>query len=367
MRLVPDGGSDALVGRTEGCCRKGVPHRRRVACIRDRPPGLRSRQGLRCDSIWLSVWMYERPGRRRSCERDETEGGRLAEDARRLVHVQVQTCHPERMSRWVVPWSMVGCPTGHCSPLRGPQVNARSSGGLLALEPVSRLPGGVGNCHHFDAIWQFPKEDDVRKSLSYCPSEATISSPGREFTGCSPYPADDLVNATYKLITKAAGVSLVPHGSRLEFCACGGRERRRLHFECKRSRVSDLTCSQGMAFAVPASSSLTLRSSSVAQPAVQLASSGPSTLSRISVASASRSPAGRLSAPCRRSERLAFGMRQFYPEGRRPTSRCSGQGPVNSRSALNEPGPRGPCSVTIDHHRTALAAERQGVGQRDRQ
>ncbi len=118
---------------------------------------------------------------------------------------------------------------------------------------------------------------------------------------------------------------LVPLGGRLEFRARGWRERRRLHFECKRSRVSDLTCSQGMAFAVPASSSLTLRSSSAAHAAVQLASSGPSTLSRISVASASRSPAGSLSAPCRRSERLAFGMCQSYPEGRRPTSRCSRQ------------------------------------------
>ena len=55
----------------------------------------------------------------------------------------------------------------------------------------------------------------------------------------------------------------------------------------------------------------------------------------------------------------------------RRTSRCSGRGPVNSRSTVNEPGPRGstderraprgPGSATIDHHLTALAAERQGV------
>ena len=55
----------------------------------------------------------------------------------------------------------------------------------------------------------------------------------------------------------------------------------------------------------------------------------------------------------------------------RRTSRCSGRGPVNSRSTVNEPGPRGssderrpprgPGSATIDHHLTAHAAERQGV------
>ena len=53
------------------------------------------------------------------------------------------------------------------------------------------------------------------------------------------------------------------------------------------------------------------------------------------------------------------------------TSRCSGRGPANSRSRVNEPGPRGstderrtprgPGSATIDHHLTAHAAERQGV------
>ena len=132
-------------------------------------------------------------------------------------------------------------------------------------------------------------------------------------------------DAIYKRITKAAGVRLVPLDGR-EFPACGGRKRRRLHFECKRLRVSDLTCSQGMAFAVPASSSLTLRSSSVAHAAVQFASSGPSTLSRISVASASRSPTGSLSAPCRRSERLAFGIGESYPEGRRPTKPLTDKG-----------------------------------------
>ena len=55
----------------------------------------------------------------------------------------------------------------------------------------------------------------------------------------------------------------------------------------------------------------------------------------------------------------------------RRTSRCSGRGPVNSRSVFSEPGPRGsiddrrtprgPGSATIDHHLTAHAAERQGV------
>ena len=55
------------------------------------------------------------------------------------------------------------------------------------------------------------------------------------------------------------------------------------------------------------------------------------------------------------------------------TGRCSGRRPVNSRSRVNEPGPRGsieirrtprgPGSATIDHHVTAFAAERQGVGQ----
>ena len=57
----------------------------------------------------------------------------------------------------------------------------------------------------------------------------------------------------------------------------------------------------------------------------------------------------------------------------RRTSRCSGRGPVNSRSVFSEPGPRGsiddrrtprgPGSATIDLHLTAHAAERQGVGQ----
>ena len=55
-----------------------------------------------------------------------------------------------------------------------------------------------------------------------------------------------------------------------------------------------------------------------------------------------------------------------------PTCRCSGRRPVNSRSTINEPGPRGssneawpprgPGSATIDHHLQAFAAERQGVG-----
>ena len=53
------------------------------------------------------------------------------------------------------------------------------------------------------------------------------------------------------------------------------------------------------------------------------------------------------------------------------TSRCSGRGPINSRSVFNEPGPRGstderrtprgPGSATIEPHLTAHAAERQGV------
>ena len=60
----------------------------------------------------------------------------------------------------------------------------------------------------------------------------------------------------------------------------------------------------------------------------------------------------------------------------RRTSRCSGRGPFNSRSVFNEPGPRGstddrrtprgPGSAAIDHHLTAHAAERQGVGRTER-
>ena len=59
----------------------------------------------------------------------------------------------------------------------------------------------------------------------------------------------------------------------------------------------------------------------------------------------------------------------------RRTSRCSGRGPINSRSVFNEPGPRGstddrrtprgPGSATIEHHLTAHAAERQGVRRSD--
>jgi len=58
-----------------------------------------------------------------------------------------------------------------------------------------------------------------------------------------------------------------------------------------------------------------------------------------------------------------------------PTCRCSGRRPVNSRSTINEPGPRGssneawpprgPGSATIDHHLQAFAAERQGVRRSD--
>jgi hypothetical protein len=106
-------------------------------------------------------------------------------------------------------------------------------------------------------------------------------------------------------------MSLVPLCRRLELCAGGRCENRWLHFERKRPRVSDLTCSQGIVFAVPASSSLTLRSSSVAHAAAHWGSSGPSTLSRISVASASRSSAGSCSARCRSPDALACAMGQF--------------------------------------------------------
>jgi len=106
-------------------------------------------------------------------------------------------------------------------------------------------------------------------------------------------------------------MSLVPLCRRLELCASGRRESRWLHFERKRPSVSDLTCSQGIVFAVPASSSLTLRSSSAAHAAAHLGSSGPSTLSRISAASASRSSAGSCSARCRSSDALACAMGQF--------------------------------------------------------
>jgi hypothetical protein len=125
------------------------------------------------------------------------------------------------------------------------------------------------------------------------------------------YAANDLTHATHEPLAKSVSVSLVPFRRRLELRASGRRENRWLHFERKRPRVSDLTCSQGIVFAVPASSSLTLRSSSTAHAAAHLGSSGPSTLSRISVASASRSSAGSCSARCRSSDGLACAMGQF--------------------------------------------------------
>lgn len=53
----------------------------------------------------------------------------------------------------------------------------RPFGGLLALEPIARLPCRVSNRCHFDAVRELTKEDDVWKSLSDGPPEATISMP----------------------------------------------------------------------------------------------------------------------------------------------------------------------------------------------
>ena len=71
---------------------------------------------------------------------------------------------------------------------------------------------------------------------------------------------------------------------------------------------------------------------------------------------------------------LCFGeRRRLGARSRCPTCRCSGRRPVNSRSTVNEPGPRGssneawpprgPGSATIDLHLQAFAGERQGVRQ----
>jgi hypothetical protein len=186
----------------------------------------------------------------------------------------------------------------------------RARSELLALEPVAWFASGVCDRHYFDATWQLAKEDDVWKPLSDSFPESAISIPEWEFGWRCPYATNDSMNAVDKLLTKSVSVRLVPFCRRLEFRAGGRREGRRLHFERKRARVSVLTCSQGIVFAVPASSSCTLRSSSAAHAADHFGSSGPSTLSRSSVASASRSSTGSCSARCKSSDGFAWATEQ---------------------------------------------------------
>jgi len=143
------------------------------------------------------------------------------------------------------------------------QATADMLGGLLALEPISRFTSSVRDGRYLDAIRQLAIEEDVREAPNDGPPERRSPSQigiRQAIPLCGPQ--SHRCNArTSRQVRQRETRTILPPPRTLR-----GRKAQRpsVSFRTQALERSDLTCSQGIAFTVPASSSLTRRSSSVA-------------------------------------------------------------------------------------------------------